>query len=232
MKKKKLPKRKPSDPRGGFLKIYSEKWLNDKNSLYDAQGDALDELQAGLIRLLCAVNEIDFQTGQFHTNGYALPRTFIESLAKIKPLTLDKLVSINKVNIDENGIYSLVDWEEFQDKKRLYGNSHRDNDAPHDAHTDAPVAPMVTALRKEEGNKDRKEEDKNRIKKDLKGDLSKVPMPLQLLWKEESSIRAMLQDPKYGTDQIAGIKANLNLCLLKQKQYKNKDFQLLKDFID
>ena len=161
MIKKKLPKRKPTDPRGGFFKLYSEKWLNDKNALYDADGNALDRLQAGLVRVLSAVNEVDFQTGQFNANGYALPRNFIESLAKITPQTLDDLINIKKIKVDENGLYSVVDWEEFQDKKRLYGNYDAHINAPLNAHSNAPVAELGTVLRREEGKKGRREEGNN-----------------------------------------------------------------------
>lgn len=59
-----------------------------------------------------------------------------------------------------------------------------------------------------------------------------APLPLQLLWKEESQIREMLKNPKYGTEQIQSITANLSLNLKKQKQFstpnnpfENMDFR-------
>lgn len=130
---KKKPKRSTNDPRGGFFRMYSELWLNDKELI-----EAGDIIQAGYVRLMCATNEIDFVTGTFNTNGYPLPQNFICELAKISSDTFETLQKMGKVIKDENGIYAIKNWDKYQDKDRVHGHQNRFG-APHGAQGGADI---------------------------------------------------------------------------------------------
>jgi hypothetical protein len=145
MKKRKKPKRNPGDPRGGFFKLFSRLWLEDVELI-----NAGDDAQAGYVRIMCAVNEIDFVTGSFNTNGYPLPVSFICELSRTSESIFNCLVALGKLYQDKDGIWVVKRWEDYQDKSRLYGNNYR-KDAQHDALVNEnKTHPLTTEVRSQE----------------------------------------------------------------------------------
>lgn len=218
MKKKKQVRRKPLDPRGGFFRMYSELWLNDKELI-----DAGDDAQAGYVRMMAGVNEIDFLTGSFNTNGYPLPKAFILDLCRLTDQVFTKLEQLGKIKKDDKEIYYLPNWDKYQDKSRVHGNSYR-VDAPSDALPDAQGDDGMTALRREEGNKGIREEIKTPKKETANngkdnGD-SKMPLELKNLLKQEISLYEMIQKPGIGDEKEALFKAELTRIQKLINQYR------------
>jgi hypothetical protein len=146
-----IPNRSTRDPRGGFFKLYGRLWLDDKEMI-----EAGDKIQAGYIRVMALANEIDFKTGSFHANGISLSPEFIQEHAKVTDFTFDYLVTMGKL-IKKEGRYYVKNWDKYQDKSRLWGNSYRD--ASNDARSDAPHDALRSKkLRSEEDNNIRLEE--------------------------------------------------------------------------
>src|SRR5258708_7424934 len=98
-------KNSAKDPRGGFFRMYSRLWLEDKKL-----AEVGDLVEAYFNRLMCAANEIDFTTGRFEFSGAPLPVEFICRKARMTLIQFYRVKDCGFIGKDEKGVFYIKNW--------------------------------------------------------------------------------------------------------------------------
>jgi hypothetical protein len=100
--------------------MYSSAWLTDEKLI-----EAGDLVEAWFNRILCAVNDVDFETGRFEFRDAPLPPEYICPKARITQEQFKKLVEIELISKDKDGVFFIKNWEKYQDKARVFRHGAR-----------------------------------------------------------------------------------------------------------
>ena len=117
--------------------MYSSAWLNDEKLI-----QAGDLVEAWFNRILCAVNDVDFKTGRFEFRDSPLPPEYICPKARITQEQFKKLIELELISKDRNGVFFIKSWEKYQDKSRVFRHGARVGE-PIGARVGEPIGALI-----------------------------------------------------------------------------------------